>query len=59
MLVDARVKEAFFLDAPRAIDYLNRMRLQGVIVDSSGAVWASAGIKGMLHPDSSVSVTYR
>jgi len=59
MLVDARVKEAFFLDAPRALDYLSAMHLQGVIVDSTGTVWVSAALKNSLHVDSSVIVKYR
>ena len=46
--VDALVKEAFFLDAPRAIDYLKGRNVQGVIVDSAGAVWASASLKKIL-----------
>jgi thiamine biosynthesis lipoprotein len=59
MLVDARVKEAFFLEAPRAIDYLNGLNLQGILVDSMGAVWASAALKNCLNPDSSIVVHYR
>jgi Membrane-associated lipoprotein involved in thiamine biosynthesis len=59
MSVDARVKVAFFLYAPRAIDYLKSLKLQGVIVDSTGTVWASATLKDILQPDSSVTVKYR
>jgi len=59
VLADIFVKVAFLKDAPDAIDYLKSRNMVGVIVDSTGAVWASAQLKGTLKPDSGIKVIYR
>ena len=56
---DASVKVAFLLDAPDALGYLEKHALEGIIIDSTGKIWASAGLKNMLRPFQSVSVEYR
>jgi thiamine biosynthesis lipoprotein len=59
LLVDVCVKVAFLLDAPRALQYLKQRKLEGVIIDSTGKIWASTGLKNILQPDSKVTVEYR
>jgi thiamine biosynthesis lipoprotein len=59
VLADISVKVAFLKDAPNAIDYLKSRNMAGVIVDSTGAVWASTQLKGTLKPDSGIAVIYR
>jgi FAD:protein FMN transferase len=56
---DASVKVAFLLDAADALDYLKRHALEGIVVDSSGRVWASAGLKNAVAFSPGVTVTYR
>jgi thiamine biosynthesis lipoprotein len=59
LLVDVCVKVAFLLDAPKALAYLNRRKLEGVIIDSTGKMWASTGLKNIMRPDSKVTVEYQ
>ncbi len=57
--VDVSVKVAFLMDAPLGIDYLKKNNLQGLIVDSSGKIWASEGLRGVLEPAQGVTITFR
>jgi len=59
LLVDVCVKVAFLLDAPKALEYLNRRKLEGVIIDSTGKMWASTGLKNILQSNSRVTVEFR
>jgi thiamine biosynthesis lipoprotein len=59
LLVDVCVKAAFLLDAPKALEYLCHRKLKGVIIDSAGKLWASAGLENVLQPDSKVTAEYR
>jgi FAD:protein FMN transferase len=56
---DVAVKAAFFMNAPDAIDYLTKRNIPGIMIDSADNVWASASLKGIMVPDSSVMVKYR
>lgn len=57
--VDVSVKIAFLMDAPLGIDYLKKNGLKGLIVDSSGVVWASEELRGLIEPAQSVTITFR
>lgn len=57
--VDVCVKVAFLMDAPLGIEYLKKNRLEGLIVDSNGVIWASEGLRGILEPLQGVTVTFR
>ena len=58
--VDAQVKEAFFMDGPRALEFLRARHVQGIIVDSLGTVWISESLKNMVTiTDSSADIRYK
>lgn len=59
MIVDIAVKVAFLMDASDALDYLKSRNLLGVIIDSTGTMWASAQLKNVFQHDSTVTVNYK
>ncbi len=59
MIVDIAVKVAFLMDAADALDYLKSLNLLGVIIDSTGTMWATSQLKNVFQPDSSVTVNYK
>lgn len=60
LAIDPAVKVAFLMHADSAIVYLGMRKMLGFIVDSSGGIWASKGIKPLLSlTDSSVVVNFR
>ena len=60
LAIDPAVKVAFLMRADSAIVYLGMRKMLGFIVDSSGGIWASKGIKPLLSlTDSSAKVNYR
>lgn len=58
-LDDVCVKVAFFMNAPDALAYLKARSLQGIIVDSAGRAWISAGLKDRLQVADGVKTEYR
>ena len=59
LAIDAAVKTAFLMPSAEALAYLSSRGMQGFIIDSSGGIWASKGIKDLLAPDSTLKVNYR
>jgi FAD:protein FMN transferase len=57
--VDAVVKSAFVMQAHDALAYLSSRNMQGCIIDSTGCVWASAGLKPHIEADSGVVIQYQ
>lgn len=56
---DVNVKVAFFMNAPDGLEYLNHRKLEGVIIDSTGKIWASMGLRNILQLEPTVTVEYR
>ena len=60
LAIDPAVKAAFLMPADDAIAYLATRNMRGFIIDSSGGIWASKGLKPVLSlSDSSKAVNFR
>jgi FAD:protein FMN transferase len=59
LAVDAAVKTAFLIHASEALLYLHSRGMRGLIIDSTGAAWASSGLKDILSADSALAVRFQ
>jgi FAD:protein FMN transferase len=59
LAVDAAVKTAFLMPAPKALEYLASRNMQGFIIDSTKTGWASVGLRQALSPNKGFVVNYR
>jgi hypothetical protein len=47
------------MDAPLALEYLAQKKIPGIIVDSTGVIWASKSLKPVIKPDSTMTINYK
>jgi thiamine biosynthesis lipoprotein len=59
LAVDAAVKTAFLMPAPKALEYLASRNMQGFIIDSTKTGWASVGLRQALSPNPGFLVNFR
>jgi thiamine biosynthesis lipoprotein len=59
LVIDAVVKTVFLMPAEKGLEYLNGRNLAGLIIDSTGAGWATLSMQPLLRPDSAFAITYR
>ncbi|HAJ80373.1 MAG TPA: hypothetical protein DCO75_11450 [Fibrobacteres bacterium] len=59
VIADVAVKVSFLMDAPLALEYLAGKKIPGIIVDSTGVIWASKSLKPVIKPDSTMTINYK